>query len=165
MSTLIWLLIAVFSGHLSDLCFASVLQKLQTVLVPAEVLLRSLMCAACSCRAGAGSAPLEVPFLIALVSTAAVSTGNSSSGDEGSFQGVLTAMAFALVAHFGTWWYGGRLRACALGSAHSLVNSLISFSHINPLMSHVMRPWPHVPHTEQVVKLGFKYRFRLRWLL
>ena len=157
--------IAVFSGHLSDLCFTPVLQKLQTVLVPAEVLLRYLMCAACWCRVDAGSAPLEVPFLMALVPTAAVSRGNSSPGDDGSSQGVLTAMACEPVAHPGAWWYGGTLRACALVSAHFLVNSLISFSNINPSMSQVMSPWPHVPQTEQVVKLGFKYRFRLRWLL
>ena len=160
-----WCPIAVFSGHLCDLCFAPVLQKLQTVLVPAEVLLLCLMCAACWCSLHAGSAPLEVPFLIALVSTAAVSRGNSSSGDDGSSQGVLTAMAFEPVVHSGAWWDGWRLRACALVSAHSLVSSLISFSNINPSMSQVMRPWPHVPQTEQVVKLGFKYRFRLRWLL
>ena len=96
-----WLPIADCSGHLSDLCFAPVLQKLQTVLVPAEVLLRSLMYAACWCRVDAGSAPLEVPFLMALVSTAAVSRGNSSSGDDGSSQEVLTAMAFEPVAHSG----------------------------------------------------------------
>ena len=160
-----WLPIAVFSGHLSDLCFAPVLQKLLTVLVPAEVLLRSLMCAACWCRVDAGSARLEVPFFIALVSTAAVSRGNSSSADDGSSEGVLTAMAFAPVAHFGAWWYGGTLRACALVSAHSLINSLISFSNINTSISQVMRQWPRVPQTEQVVKLGFKYGFRLRWLL
>ena len=160
-----WLPIAVFSGHLSDLCFATALQQLQTVLVPAEVLLCCLMCAACWCRVDAGSAPLAVPFLIALVSTAAVARRNSSPGDDGSSQGVLTAMAFEPVAHSGAWWYGGRLRACTLVSAHSLVNSLISFSNINPSISQVMRPWPHVPQTEQVVKLGFKYRFRLRWLL
>ena len=157
-----WLPIAVFSGHLCDLCFAPVLQKLQTVLVPAEVLVRSLMYAACCCRVEAGSAPLEVPFLMALLSTAACSRGNSSSVDDGSSQGVLTAMAFKPVAHSGTWWYCGWLRACALVSSHSLVSSLISFSNINPLMSQVMRPWPHVLHTEQVVKLGLKYRFRLR---
>ena len=157
--------IAVFSGHLSDLCFAPVLQKLQSVLVPAEVPLRSLMCAACWCRVHAGSAPLQVPFLMALVSTAAVSRGNSSSGGDGSSQGVLTAIAFEPVANPGAWWYGGRLRACALVSAHSLHNSLISFSNINPSMSQAMRQRPHVPQTEHVVKLGFKYRFRLWWLL
>ena len=118
-----WLPIAVFSGHLYDLCFAPLLQKLQTVLFPAEVLLRSLMCAACSCRVDAGSAQLEVPFLIALVSTAAVARGNSSSEDDGSLQGVLTAMAFEPVAHSGPWWYWGRLSACALVSAHFLVSS------------------------------------------
>ena len=109
--------IAVFSGNLGDLCFAPVLQKLQTVVVPAEVLLCSLMCAACWCRVDAGAAPLEVPFLIALVSTAAVSRGNSSSGDDGSSQGVLRAIAFEPVAHSGAWLYGGRLRTCALVSA------------------------------------------------
>ena len=165
MSTLMWLPMAIFRVHLCDLCFAPVLQKLQTVLVPAEVLLRSLMCAACCCRVDAGSAPLEVPFLMALVSTAAVSRGNSSPGDDASSQRVLTAMAFEPVTHSGAWWYGGRLRGCALVSAHSLVSSLISFSDINPSISQVMRPWPHVPPTEEVVKLGFKYRFRLRWLL
>ena len=110
-------------------------------------------------------APLEVPFLIALVSPAAVARGNSSSGDDGSSQGVLTAMVFEPVAHSGAWWYGGRLRACALVSAHSLVSSLISFSNISPSISQVMCLWPHVPQTEQVVKLECKYRFRLSWLL
>ena len=156
---------AVLSGHLSDLCFTPVLQKLQTVLVPAEILLGSVICAACWCRVDAGSVPLQVTFLMALVSTVAVSRGNSSSGDDGSSQEVLTAMAFDPVAHSGARWYGGRLRACAFVSAHSSVSSLISFSNINPSMSQVMRPWPHVSQTEQVVKLGFKYRCRLRWLL
>ena len=93
-----WLPIAVFSGHLSDLCFAPVLQKLQMVLVLAQVLHRSLMCAACWCRVDAGSAASEVPFLMALVSTAAVSRGTCSSGDDGSSQWVLTAIAFEPVA-------------------------------------------------------------------
>ena len=152
MSTLMWLPIAVCGGHLYDLCFAPVLQKLQTVLVPAEVYLRSLMCAACWCRVDAGSAPLEVPFLIPLVSTALVSRGNSSSGDDGASQGVLPAMVFEPVAHSGAWWYGGRLSACTVVSAHSLVSSLISLSNISPSISQVMRPWPYVRQTEQVVK-------------
>ena len=160
-----WLPIAVFRGHLCDPCCAPVLQKLQTVLVPAEVLLHCVMCAACCCRVDAGSAPLEVPFLIALVSTAAVSSGNSSSGDDGSSHAVLTAMAFEPLAHSAAWWYGRRLIACAFVCAHSSVSSLISFSNINTAISQVMRPWPHVPQTEQVVKLGFKYQFRLRWLV
>ena len=79
-----WLPMAVFSGHLSDLCSSSALQKLQTVLFPAEVLLLSLICAACCCRVDAGSALLEVRFHMALVSTAAVSSANSPSGDDGS---------------------------------------------------------------------------------
>ena len=90
---------AVLSGHLSDLCLAPVLQKLQTVLVPAEVVLLSLICAACSCRVDAGAASLEVPFQMAVVSTAAVSRRNSSAGDDGSSEGVLMAMAFEPVAH------------------------------------------------------------------
>ena len=157
--------IAGFSGHLSDLCFAPLFQNLQTVLVPAEVLVRTLMCAACSCSIDAGPATMEVPFLIALVSTAAVARWNSPSGDNGASQGVLTAMAFELVAHSGAWWYGVRLSVCAFVSAHSFVSTLISFSNTSPSKSQVMRPWPQVPQTEQVVKLGFKYRFRLRWLL
>ena len=64
------------------------------VWVPAEVLLRCFMWTACSYRADAGSAPLEVPCLIALVSTAAVSRGNSASVDEGLSQAVLMVMAF-----------------------------------------------------------------------
>ena len=147
-----WLPMAAFRGHLCDQCFALVFQKLQTVLVPAEVLLRSLICAACWCRVDAGSAPLEVPFLIALVSTAAVTRGNSSSGDDGASQGVLTAMAFKPVAHSGAWWYGGRLSACAFVCVYSLVSCLISFSNISPPMLQVMRPWPYVRQTEQVVK-------------
>ena len=157
-----WLPIAVFSGHLCDLFFAPVLQKLQMVLVPADVLLCSLMCAACWCRVDVSSAPLEVSFLIALVSTAAVARGNSSSGDDDASQGVLMALVFEPVAHSGAWWYGGRLSACAFVSAYSLVSSLIFFSNISPSMSQVMRPLPHVSQTEQVVQLGVKYRFRLR---
>ena len=155
LSTLMWLPMAAFSGHLSDLCFDRVLQKLQMVLDPAEVLLRSLMCSACWCRVDASSAPLEVPFLIALVSTAAVARRDSSSGDDGASQWVLTAMAFEPVAHSGACWYGGRLSACAFVSAHSLVSSLIFFSNISPSMLQVTRPWPHVPQTEQILMLGF----------
>ena len=40
---------------------------------------------------------------MALVSTAAVSMGNSSSGDEGSFQGVLVAIGFEPIAHSDAW--------------------------------------------------------------
>ena len=94
----------VFSRDLSDLCLTPVSQKLHTVLVPAEVLLLSSMCAACRCRVDAGSAPLEVSFLIALVSTAAVSVGNSCYGDDGSSQGVLVAMAFEQVVYSDARW-------------------------------------------------------------
>ena len=68
-------------------------------MVPAEVLVHSLIGAACLYRVDAGSAPLEVPVLMALVSTEPVSRGSSSAGDDGSSQGVLVAMSFELVAH------------------------------------------------------------------
>ena len=41
---------------------------------------------------------------MALVSTAAVSRENSSSGDDDSSQGVLVAMAFEPVAHSDARW-------------------------------------------------------------
>ena len=88
-----------------------------------------------------------------------------SSGDASWFEGVLVAIGFEPVAHPGACWYGGKPRACALVSLHSRVRSLIAFCTIRPSISHVMRPWPHVQHTEQVVTLRFSYRFWLRWLL
>ena len=90
---------AVFRGHLSNPFFAPVLQKLHTVLVPAEVLLHCLTCAACCCRVDAGSASLAVLFLVALFSTTANKRGNSSPADDGSSAGVSVALAFEQVAH------------------------------------------------------------------
>ena len=156
---------AVFCGYLSDLCLALVLHQLWTVFVAAKGVLLSLMCVTCAWRVDPSSTPLRVPFLMALVSTAADSRGNSFSGDDGSSWEVLIAMAFELVVHSNARWSGGRLSACALMSLHSRVRSWISSSNIRPSISQVMCPWPHVLHTEHFVTLGFRHRFRIRWLL
>ena len=102
-----------FCGYLSDLYFALTLQELQTALVPAEDPLPSFMCTACWSRVNADSVPLEVPCLVALVSTAMVSTGTSGFVDGGLPVGVVMVMAFGQLAHSSPRGYGGSLRACA----------------------------------------------------
>ena len=99
-----WLPMVVFRTHLCDLYLALELRELQTVLVTMEVVLLRLMCTPSWCRVDAGSAPLEVPFLVAPFSSTAVARWTLCLVADGTSPGVLVAIVFDQGAQSATWW-------------------------------------------------------------